>query len=89
MSKNNDKKTSSKSNKVYQIIIVCLIVLLGVLVFGVKTGRIDLNSKNIITDKNNIELKHTKASTVKSGVYITDVSEVVEEVMPSIVSKPL
>lgn len=86
MSKNNDKKTSSKSNKVYQIIIVCLIVLLGVLVFGVKTGRIDLNSKNIITDKNNIELNHTKASTVKSGVYITDVSDVVSEVMPSIVA---
>ena len=35
----------------------------------------------------NIQLKHTESVTVKSdGVYITDVSEVVDAVMPSIVS---
>ena len=34
-----------------------------------------------------MSLRHTEAVTIKSdGVYITDVSEVVDEVMPSIVA---
>lgn len=79
-----------KSNRTTLIIIIftCFLILVigGATFWAYKSGKLDsiLKSKN---NKQNIELKHTKASTVKSeGVYITDVSEVVEEVMPSIVA---
>nr|MCR5788054.1 trypsin-like peptidase domain-containing protein [Bacilli bacterium] len=54
-----------------------------------KTDKISfLSSKETKENKSkNIKLKHTDSVTVKSdGVYITDVSEVVDAVMPSIVS---
>ena len=79
-----------KSNRTTLIIIIftCFLILVigGATFWAYKSGKLDsiLKSKN---NKQNIELKHTKTSTVKSeGVYITDVSEVVEEVMPSIVA---
>ena len=47
------------------------------------------NNNELLTTINSktVELKHTDSSTVKSeGVYITDVSDVVDNVMPSIVA---
>ena len=62
----------------------------GILIWGVKTGKFDrfVNKfKSITQEKEVVEIRHTETTTVKTeGVYITDVSEVVEEVMPSIVS---
>lgn len=85
MRKNKVSEEKNKGN-VFRTIIIILVIILGVVAIGVKTGKIDLSSKGIVVGKDKIELKHTKASTVKSGVYITDVSDVVNEVMPSIVS---
>ena len=63
-------------------ILVGAILIAGVLFFVLRKD--DNNTKDNGKD---IELKHTEKSSVKSeGVYITDVSEVVEEVMPSIVA---
>ena len=82
-----EKEVKKNNNKIFIIIIsilVILLFLLGTLLWLNGTGKLNfLNQKKT----ENIVLKHTKASTVKSsGVYITDVSEVVDEVMPSIVS---
>ena len=81
---NNNKK----NNKIIYIVIVCTIVVF--LLFGtgfwlIKSGRISFNSNSSTTTQT--ELKRTESVNVKSeGVYITDVSEVVDKVMPSIVA---
>ena len=87
---NNENLNNSKGkNKKIYIIILCIAVILLALcvsIWIVKSGKIDFLT-NLETEKENIELEHTESVNVKSsGVYITDVSEVVDEVMPSIVS---
>ena len=73
-----------KNSKVLYIIIICLIIIL--LIFGLLLVNNNLRRST----KNSLEqtlLKHTDVTTVKSnGVYITDVSDIVDEVMPSIVA---
>ena len=84
------EEVKPKSKKVLIIIIsILLISLVGTSIYLIKTDKISfLSSKETKEDKSkNIKLKHTDSVTVKSdGVYITDVSEVVDAVMPSIVS---
>lgn len=81
MSKNNNKL--SKIIIILSSILLILVILI-VFLFKFNIINFDINS---ITKKTQIELKHTETSNVKSnGVYITDVSEVVENTMPSIVS---
>ena len=83
------KFTKNRSNKVVYIIVISLVVLLFLLGFSflkLTSGNFNLNI-NSKSDSEQTVLKHTDISTVKSnGVYITDVSEVVDEVMPSIVA---
>ena len=83
---NNEKKKNN--NKIIYLVIVFTIVIfliLGGVFWLFKSGKISFNSNNSTTSKT--ELKKTEKVTVKSdGVYITDVSEVVDKVMPSIVS---
>ena len=76
-----------KNNKIIYVILILIIgisLILGSSIWLVKSGKLDF----IIKDKTEtVELKYTDSSTVKSdGVYITDVSEVVDKVMPSIVA---
>ena len=81
-----------KNNKTLYIIIITIlaaIVIAGTTLWAVKSGKFSFlnNLTNYKTESEQIELKHTNSLTVKSdGVYITDVSEVVDEVMPSIVA---
>lgn len=85
-----NKKNKGTSEKVFVfglvIVIVILIILLSFTVFS----KIDLFNfnKNKDTGKNNdVEIKYSDVATdVNPGIYITDVSEIVENVMPSIVS---
>ena len=83
------KKQENNNNnkeKIYIAVIVILIVFIGIVFWRLKS---DNKLDNIFSNeaKEKIELKHTDTLTVKSdGVYITDVSEVVDEVMPSIVA---
>ena len=62
--------------------IICVVILvIGCVVYYNK----DMFFKDKV--QNEVTLKHTDSITVKSdGVYITDVSDIVDEVMPSIVS---
>ena len=81
------KKEKKRNKKIIIIITISIIILafiIGTSIWIIKTNKFDFISNGT---KENIELKHTKSATVKSeGVYITDVSEVVDEVMPSIVA---
>ena len=88
----DESKKKGSNNKIIYIIGICIISLLlmgGIGIWLFKSEKINIVS-DIITRNNkteNIELKHTNSVTVKSdGVYITDVSEVVDEAMPSIVA---
>ena len=75
-----------KNNKVIYVIIAVLVLALIISSSFLITKKGNLNFLNNVK-KEKIDLKHTETITVKSdGVYITDVSEVVDEVMPSIVS---
>ena len=60
-------------------------MMIGGVVWAYKSGKFDFILDYIKPET--VELKHTDSVSVKSdGVYITDVSEVVDAVMPSIVA---
>ena len=74
---NNNNKIDSKT-----IVIIILSVILSLILF-LKFVDFDFN----FSIGKKAELNYTNVNTkIKEGIYITDVSEVVEEVMPSIVS---
>lgn len=82
----NEKK---KTNRI-GIIIVIAFVLLIIVSFVIALNNVGLLKidilKNLSTTKK-AELTYTETNNkIKEGIYITDVSEIVEEVMPSIVS---
>ena len=83
--KKNIKKKKSKVYIIY-IIITMLIVLILIALFIAfnNIGLLNINGKS----NNKLKLEYTETSKVNKvdGVYITDVSEVVEKVMPSIVA---
>ena len=79
------KQKKIKKTKKTRIIISSICSALLLIIAGISCWLIISNNQNSQTE--NIELQHTGTLTVKSdGIYITDVSEVVEEVMPSIVA---
>ena len=84
-----EKVNKKKSHKVVFIVLICTLVLM--LALGSSVLVMKLNNMSIATNLKVedalVELKHTDSVTVKSdGVYITDVSDIVDEVMPSIVA---
>ena len=80
---------SKKSNNNVVIIIICImlfLLLIGSIILLFTSGKIVFNS-NGSNSKDKVELKYTNSiTTQKEGVYITDVSDVVDEVIPSIVA---
>lgn len=86
---NNEEKNNKmkgKSKKIYIIIICILIIMLitGASIWVVKSRK--LNSI-FTSNEEKVVLKHTDPVTIKSdGTYVIDVSEIVDEVMPSIVA---
>ena len=85
----NNNKNSKQSYALFIILFILIIVFILIISIGIlliKSGKLTFIS-NTQDEKEKIELKHTNSTTSKSeGVYITDVSEVVDEVMPSIVA---
>ena len=81
-----DTNKKNKSNKgLYISIVFILIVLVSFLIALNNIGLLKLN--NILPTRKKAELNYTETNNkIKEGIYITDVSEVVEEVMPSIVA---
>ena len=89
-----DAKDEKKENKLKNknliiaiIFIILVLTLVGLITFAVKPADFDFIRNHDKDNKSDIELKYAESSIVKSeGVYITDVSEVVDNVMPSIVA---
>ena len=81
-------KEKQKSNKVALFVVIGLFTVLILASFVIALCNVGiLKFDNLKLTKKKAELTYTEVNTkVKEGVYITDVSEVVEEVMPSIVS---
>ena len=96
MKKNNEKVEIEEKNNIKQkgkfklilIIIIIFLIMIGLMIWIIKYDVFKKNDKKVSTKNNEkVILKHSNPQTVKSeGVYITDVSDVVDEVMPSIVS---
>lgn len=72
-----------KKNKIIVgVSIISILVICTYLLFSY-----DVISLNSIKSNNNLKLANTEVNTkIKEGIYITDVSEVVEDTMPAIVS---
>ena len=83
----DNKKNNSK---IFYTIIGCLVFFIIVISFAfwiVISGKFNFISNIGNNEKEKVELQYTDVVTVKSdGVYITDVSEIVDEVMSSIVA---
>ncbi len=81
------ERLSSKENRKYITTAIILIIAITICIL-LLFCKAYLND-SIISPKKKVELKYTETSDSKKsteGVYITDVSEVVENVMPSIVA---
>ena len=79
-----EKNNSEKRIIIFTVCIVVILVVLGLSVWYVKSEKTSFLTNKT---KQKVSLKYTTTSKTKSeGVYITDVSEVVDEVMPSIVA---
>lgn len=82
------KEEKKKQKKVGTIITLLFVILiLGAFVIALNNvGLLKIDGLKRVT-KPKVELNYTQPTTpAKEGVYITDVSDVVEEVMPSIVA---
>ncbi len=91
--KTKERNFKPKSNKnIILFVIIILLVLIIVILSGSFLGLIYPNLKVNLEnpEKEKIELKYTETTSTNNndnnGIYITDVSEVVENVMPSIVA---
>ena len=81
------KKTVSIVHIIAIALLLVLIVIISVACIYLITDRDLFNKKDKEQAASNIELKYTETVDSKvEGVYITDVSNVVENVMPSIVA---
>lgn len=75
-----------KSSGGFIIVLLFTLIILGALVYALNNVGV-LKIDGLKTTKPKAELNYTQTNNkIKEGVYITDVSEVVEEVMPSIVA---
>lgn len=77
-----------KNNTLLCILLITIIVVVGivaVVIYLFDSGKLSLDLTNVSNEK--VELQYTETNNkIKEGIYITDVSEVVENVMPSIVA---
>ena len=75
-------KKENKAGKFFKFLI--LLIIIGLIGYAlIKYDMINLPSSN----KKSAELNYTETTTkVKEGIYLTDVSEIVDNVMPSIVA---
>ena len=77
-----------KNNTLLCILLITIIVVVGivaVVIYLFDSGKLSLDLANVSNEK--VELQYTETNNkIKEGIYITDVSEVVENVMPSIVA---
>ena len=78
-----------KNSKIIYVVIASFLVLILVsfIIALNNVGLLKIDLLKNIGNQKRAELTYTETNTkIKEGIYITDVSEIVEEVMPSIVS---
>ena len=86
-----------KDNTAFVVGLITFLIIVvgcgGLFIWLIGSGKLESLARKIKNKLDNntttekVEIEHTESTTVKSdGVYITDVSEVVEKVMPSIVA---
>ena len=85
------EKPENKTKGTIGILIIgflIFLVMVGVmLIFAYYIRKMSNNVTSKKSDTSNIQLQYTETTDkIKEGIYITDVSEVVENVMPSIVA---
>ena len=79
------EKKDSKSSIKYGVILLFIIMIVAA--FVIALNNVGLLKVPGVETKKKAELNYTETTDkIKEGVYITDVSEIVEAVMPSIVS---
>ncbi|MBR5369868.1 MAG: trypsin-like peptidase domain-containing protein [Bacilli bacterium] len=82
-------KEKNKSSKIVIIVVisfVCLILISFIIALN-NVGLLKIDVLKNLGTTQKAELTYTETNTkIKEGIYITDVSEIVEEVMPSIVA---
>ena len=82
----NKKDSKTLTIAIFAILIFCALVALFIYLYVNGIIPKDTAESKKKENKNDIELKYTEVSDVQEGVYITDVSEVVDNAMPSIVA---
>lgn len=86
---NKEVISNKKDSKIIYIVIIIIlmfVILLGFIIWGLQSNKFG-NILNNSNQEEKVDIKTTSQVDVKSdGVYITDVSDVVDEVMPSIVA---
>lgn len=82
-----DQKQNQSIKLLRTIVIILVILIIGVVGYLVydKLYGID-NTKKTYDDTSNVVIEKTPTTTVVEGTYVTDVTEVVNNVMPSIVA---
>ncbi len=84
-----EKRKKKKSGFSFVIVLLFIVVILGALVIALNNvGILKIEGiKDLKINKPKAELTYTQPTDKpKEGIYITDVSDIVEEVMPSIVA---
>ena len=87
-----NKKEKKKNKGVFVISLLFILLILVAFVIALNNvGLLKIQDLDFVKPSNNsksrAELTYTQTTDkIKEGIYITDVSEIVEEVMPSIVS---
>ena len=82
-----EEKANNKRKFTYLVIILFIVMIFVAFVIALNNaGLINFDRLNSLKPKQ-AELKYTETNDkIKEGIYMTDVSEIVEEVMPSIVA---
>ena len=85
---NNENKKSKTTNRILIAIIIFLVLFIFVVTYLlVFDSNLFDSLKDKVTNKDDIQLNYTEVVDFNSdGIYITDVSDIVENVMPSIVA---
>ena len=85
MEKKEKKKSTTKNICLYTVIVLFIIAIF--IAFVIALHNIGLIKFDALPTRKKAELTYTETNNKqKEGIYITDVSEIVEKVMPSIVS---
>lgn len=82
-----DEKKNKKGKGIYVVVLLFILLIIGSFIIALNNvGLLKIDNLKNVTKKK-AELNYTETTNkVKEGIYMTDVSDIVEEVMPSIVS---